>query len=585
MNLLRRKMIRDLLVLFTLPGVRAEIARLARLFLQETTRYTGGIKGEAKETREAFQILTKYMKREKVSRAEKKQFVKQMIDLLRGTGVVVPVMLIPIPFVGTVLLIIVEHLLLSMNIQLLPSAFYQQPVKELLTPESIEQELEGAEAPDKSGSMTLFLLIMVLSSLSAVFATAQGTWERVDVPTSRKLSSVCFVDSLYGWAAGDSGTIIHTTDGGSSWILQESPAENDIATVFFLNRLQGWASAFNFTEPPYGTILLKTTDGGNTWTFSPYPQENIFITCIHYFDSLTGWMGGKPHALVKTTDGGISWTQAAIDTSTLAFFPVLKLAFLNQEIGFACGGMFDIAGVIWRTDNGGDLWYAINPSQAPADEVHSIHIFDPQHVMGSGGDPDYGYGVGMIRSSDGGLNWDYDEIGVQGIAFDLDFRTSSQAWSPLGPLCKLIFSSDSGNTWTEYSTPDSAAIYDMTFADSLHGCAVGDAGAVLRFRPPVMPGIDPLSKLVDGKNTIQLFPNPTHGNTTYEILNSASGEVVVEIKSLSGSSVALLSLGFLEPGIHSFSYNTGLLPDGIYLVQVKINGVGMETKKLVVCPW
>lgn len=145
MNLLLRKMIRDLLDLFTLPGVRAEIARLAGLFLQETTRYSGGIKGEAKETKEAFQILTKYMKREKLTPAEKKQFVKQMIDLLKGTGVVVPVLLIPLPFVGTVLMIIVEHLLLSMNIQLLPSAFYPADKKDLLTPEAIEKELKGED--------------------------------------------------------------------------------------------------------------------------------------------------------------------------------------------------------------------------------------------------------------------------------------------------------------------------------------------------------------------------------------------------------------------------------------------------------
>lgn len=150
MNLLRRKMIRDLLMLFTLPRVRAEIARLAKIFLKETIRYTGGIKGEAKETKAAFQILTKYMKREKLTSAEKKQFVKQMIDLLKGTGVVVPVMLIPLPFVGTVLLVIVEHLLLSMNIQLLPSSFYPEEKMELLTPEAIEKELE--EGKESKGS-------------------------------------------------------------------------------------------------------------------------------------------------------------------------------------------------------------------------------------------------------------------------------------------------------------------------------------------------------------------------------------------------------------------------------------------------
>ena len=85
------------------------------------------------------------MKREKLSHAEKRAFRLQMIDLLKGTGVVVPFILIPIPFVGTLLLVIMDHLLKSMNIQLLPSAFYQQHQKELLTPEAIERDLEAAE--------------------------------------------------------------------------------------------------------------------------------------------------------------------------------------------------------------------------------------------------------------------------------------------------------------------------------------------------------------------------------------------------------------------------------------------------------
>lgn len=139
---LRRKMILDLLDLFTLPRVKAEVSRLAQGFLKESARYTRGVTGEARETRDAFLILTRYMKRETLTPAEKRQFVRQMIDLLKGTGVVVPVLLIPLPFVGTVLLVIMDHLLLSMKIRLLPSAFYPEDKQELLTPESIERDLE-----------------------------------------------------------------------------------------------------------------------------------------------------------------------------------------------------------------------------------------------------------------------------------------------------------------------------------------------------------------------------------------------------------------------------------------------------------
>lgn len=155
---LRRKMIRELLALFTLPKVKEEVSRMAQGFVKESTRYGKGVTGEARETRDAFLILTRYIKREKVSAAEKRQFVRQMADLLKGTGVVVPVLLIPLPFVGTILLVIMDHLLRRMQIHILPSAFYPQQEKELLTPEAIERDLEkdqrGNRTPSDPGRVT-----------------------------------------------------------------------------------------------------------------------------------------------------------------------------------------------------------------------------------------------------------------------------------------------------------------------------------------------------------------------------------------------------------------------------------------------
>ena len=423
---------------------------------------------------------------------------------------------------------------------------------------------------------------LILSLLFIVqVASAQGTWEKINVPTDQHLRSVFFVDSLLGWAAGDSGTIIRTDDGGESWQAQDSQTEGEIVFLFFLDKDLGWASSYNHSTPPYGTNILKTTNGGINWTRTPYPQENIFITCILFFDSQTGWMGGNPHALVKTTDGGATWTQAAVDTSILAFFPVLSIQFLNEQVGYASGGMFDIAGVTWRTTNGGELWYALDPSQAPADEVHELHIFDATHVMGAGGDPDYGYGVGIIRTADGGLNWDYEELGIQGNAYDLDFRNEKEAWAPLGPRRKFIYSLDTGNTWTSISTPDTTVIFDVNFPDSLHGYAVGSEGAFLRYKPPIHPAIPPF-QYMNEEIRCQLYPNPVVEGSRFKVQSSRSGVVSLKLFDLNGKEIALILNKELPAGEHEINFSRGGLPVGVYLYQLRFNHAIIESKRLLI---
>ncbi len=436
-----------------------------------------------------------------------------------------------------------------------------------------------------------FITIMLYGALIYPFSLAfsQGTWETIDVPSTQNLHSIHFVDSLYGWVVGDSGTIIHTSDGGDSWVLQDSQTENEIVDVFFLNKNLGWASSFKFESLPYGTLLLKTIDGGQNWTNSLYPEENIFINCILMQDSLNGWMGGRPHTIVNTTNGGIDWQQADVDTSVLAFFPVLNIQFYDENYGYACGGMFDIAGVIWRTDNGGEKWYALDPAFAPADEVHQLHLYDSIHVMGAGGDPDFGYGVALMRTWDGGLDWDYEELGIQGNAFDLDFRTEAEAWCPLGPRRKLIYSLDSGTTWSQIITPDSVAIFDMTFPDSLHGYAVGQDGAFIRYIPPFQVNVDPTNKIQQGDILItQNYPNPFRLNTRIEFglpsesldqqnnLSLVCKSAEMTVFNALGNIVSIVVKRDLSPENYYLDFDASSLPAGVYYYHLSVTIPGSK---------
>ena len=415
------------------------------------------------------------------------------------------------------------------------------------------------------------LVLVLLTGCLALFG--QGTWEKRLLPTHQTLRNVVFTDSLTGWLAGDSGVILHTADGGHTWQFQESHTTNEITSVFFIDANRGWASAFNFTQPPYGTELLKTSNGGQTWTKYTYPQEDIFITSIFYHDSLNGWMGGKPHAIVKTADGGQTWSQASVDTSILAFFPVLTIRFYDRKYGYASGGIFDIAGVIWRTWNGGEKWYAMDPSDAPADEVHALHFFDSLRVMGAGGDPDFGYGVGMIRTFNGGVNWQYDELDVQGYATDLDFRTKKDAWAPLGPQRKMLFSADTGQTWTVFIPPDTAEIFKICFPDSLHGYAVGKDGAFLVYHPPVIPSAEPEPESSSGIR-LMISPNPVEGVATFRVQIAPdqsfrspahrNGQFRIAITDLFGRIREFTEAFPAAPGEYELSHDLGGVAGGVY---------------------
>ena len=102
---------------------------------------------------------------------------------------------------------------------------------------------------------------------------------------------VSFLDSLTGWACGDFGTIIKTSDGGKSFVLQNSGTTSFIFDIFFRDKNNGFAAALK-DDFPFGTRILATTNGGSDWIIQNYPEDNFFFNSIYFVDSLVGFMCG-----------------------------------------------------------------------------------------------------------------------------------------------------------------------------------------------------------------------------------------------------------------------------------------------------
>jgi len=427
-----------------------------------------------------------------------------------------------------------------------------------------------------------YILVVLFFQLVQINIYSQGTWERIESPTDQYLKSIYFVDSSYGWAVGDSGTIIHTSNGGADWAIQNSKTENNIYDVFFLNRNLGWAVSWEVWNFPFGTELLKTTDGGKNWISPSHPEEQIFSQCVLFLDSLNGWMGGKPQPIVRTTDGGLSWIDAEIDSSTFSNLPVYDIQFYNSRFGYASGGVLDCCGIIWWTTDGGDYWYVIDTPYVAPEPVYQLHINDSLNVLGVGGDFEpWGFGVGMIRTANGGVTWEFEYIGTSGVAWDIDFRTDNEAWSPLGGEEKLIYSLDAGSTWTAIPTPDSSLIFDIIFPDSLHGFAVGREGAIIKYIPPIINFVKGIEERIpESFSLFQNYPNPFNPSTTISYSIPADGYVTLIVYDVLGNEVASLVDEQKQSGTFDVNFNASNLSSGVYYYQIKA-GEFTSTKKLV----
>jgi photosystem II stability/assembly factor-like uncharacterized protein len=412
----------------------------------------------------------------------------------------------------------------------------------------------------------------------------QNFWQQIESPTDNFLRTLYFADSLKGWVGGDSGEIFFTNDGGISWTQQQTNTTSRIMRLFFLDDniawALAWADAGSGENTFFGTEILKTRDGGLEWIVEPYREENNFMRGIYFLDTLNGFMGGAPGQFLQTSDGGLHWEPAEIDSGVFSHFPVINFKFYNNLYGFACGGQFDIAGVIWKTINGGESWATISPQYIPADQVWDMHFFDSLNVLAVGGDPDI-FGVGFMHSSDAGISWNYFEIGVFGQAQSISFRTQNEGWAVVPLTESFVTTFDYGNNWIEFPAPKNSRVYDIVFTDSLTGFAVGEGGVILKYKYQSPDYINAESELLVNDFTLnQNYPNPFNPSTRIDYSLSKSAEVSINVYNLLGTLVETLVEGYKLSGEYNVVWNANNNPSGIYYLQMNVEGKVL-TRKMV----
>jgi len=278
--------------------------------------------------------------------------------------------------------------------------------------------------------------------------------------TARNLNAVFFqADGREGWAVGDGGAIVHTTDAGITWRNQVSQTSANLNGVFFADPDTGFAVG-NF-----GTIL-ETTDRGTSWTRASVTfGENL--NAVQFTDRDTGYAVGSAGAVVRTVDGGRQWVKQNLTAVTLR-----GVAFANGREGWAVGD----AGDIWGTADG-QAWSRVQPSVTSfaLRAVARRSTTAAWAVGAQGAEPftvDGGGGVPVWQN--GNLGALYDLHGVQ---FPSDPLVGyAVGFNGTGAVLKT---EDGGLGWTPQISNTGRQLNAVYFVDHLRGWAVGASGTII----------------------------------------------------------------------------------------------------------
>lgn len=430
-------------------------------------------------------------------------------------------------------------------------------------------------------------VFILLLSLLPVYTQAAGDnyWIKAASPLYTNFQNCFFINPGTGWISGDSGIIIKTTDSGNTFDIINTGIVNNIESVYFTSPYTGWATAIQqkLDSVNYpGTIILKTTNGGLNWNNYLYPDTNVFFPVIYFTDSLNGYMGGFGSTIVYTTNSGLSWLESFTDSASI-YYPVLSIKFFDHLSGYACGGFFDIAGVVWKTSDGGRNWLREIIGPEP---FNDMYIFNSNKTFLTGGD--FKFGVNISKTFNGGNNWETSFLGIFGVGTAIDFRTPYEGWISLGFTGKFLYSFDSGNTWTEIYTPDTTKINDIQFIDSLNGWAVGNNGTLLKYNS-IISVYNSESEIINSNSIFlyQNYPNPFNPKTiiSYEIpsnVKSQTSNVRLVVYNSQGKEIATLVNEKQYPGSYSIEFDGTNLPSGIYFYKLNFGEYSLTRKMIVI---
>ncbi len=300
--------------------------------------------------------------------------------------------------------------------------------------------------------------VIAVGDVGTILRTTNGgsTWQ-VQLNAAGitdQLFGIQFATQDTGWAVGEFGRLLKTTDAGESWFAQTVPTIYDLYSVEFVSSTTGWVAGSQ-------GVVFQTTDGGNTWTQQTSGTTETFFT-VYFPTATTGWLIGTNGMVLQTTNAGATWTKQTSGTTQTLY----SIQFTSPSIGYISGSF----GTMLKTINGGTTW-------VPLTSGTDISLYAMDFTSALNGWAVGGFGE-IIKTTNGGTTWFPQTSPTENDLFGVAFGGANLGWA-VGDYGTILRTVD-GATWSQISNGPRTTIYGMYFSAPSRGCAVGDEGTIIQ---------------------------------------------------------------------------------------------------------